>query len=175
MKKPSTGFLSRMRSPRRPSNPADDDPKSPQNRKLAAKQQYKVYQENKAHEKHVRELAEQNRKLETKRARAEAWALKKGYTKEAAREHAAATVLQVYTALCNLPARCYIHYPVRISAMFEHRSPSPHPTPHPPAPAVPPHPRRARLCLAVIRARQTNKERAPPVGWPGAEQGAERT
>ena len=132
MKKPSAGFLSRMRSPRRPSNPADDDPKSPQNRKLAAKEQYKAYQENKAHEKHAREVAEENRKLETKRARAEAWALKKGYTKEAAREHAAATVLQVYTALCNLPARCYIHYSVRISAMFEPRSPSPQPTPHPP-------------------------------------------
>ena len=132
MKKPSAGFLSRMRSPRRPSNPADDDPKSPQNRKLAAKEQYKAYQENKAHEKHAREVAEENRKLETKRARAEAWALKKGYTKEAAREHAAATVLQVYTALCNLPARCYIHYSVRISAMFKPRSPSPQPTPHPP-------------------------------------------
>ena len=127
MKKPSAGFLSRMRSPRRPSNPADDDPKSPQNRKLAAKQQYKVYQENKAHEKHVRELAEQNRKLETKRARAEAWLLKKGYTKEAAREHAAATVLQVYTALCNLPVCCYIHCSLRISATFEPPCPSPRP------------------------------------------------
>ena len=52
---------------------------------------------------------------------------------------------------------------------------TPTPTPHPPAPAVPPHPRCARLCLAVIRARQTNKERAPPVGWRGAEQGSERT
>ena len=127
MKKPSAGFLSRMRSPRRPSNPADDDPNSPQNRKLAAKEQYKAYQENKAHEKHARELAEQERKLATKRARAEAWALKKGYTKEAAREHAAATVLQVYTALCNLPARCYIHYSVRISATFEPPCPSPRP------------------------------------------------
>ena len=127
MKKPSAGFLSRMRSPRRASNPGDDDPKSPQNRKLAAKEQYKAYQENKAHEKHAREVEEQNRKLAAKQARAEAWLVKKGYTKEAAREHAAATVLQVYTALCNLPARCYIHYSVRISATFEPPCPSPRP------------------------------------------------
>ena len=127
MKKPSAGFLSRMRSPRRPSNPADDDPKSPQNRKLAAKEQYKAYQENKAHEKHAREVEEQNRKLEAKQARAEAWLVKKGYTKEAAREHAAATVLQVYTALCNLPVCCYIHCSLRISATFEPPCPSPRP------------------------------------------------
>lgn len=83
------------------------------------KEQYNAYTEKKADEKHEMELEEQNRKLASKRARAEAWLMKRGYTKEAAREHAAATVLQVYTALCNLPARFYIHYSVRISAMFE--------------------------------------------------------
>ena len=121
VKKPSSGFLSRMRSPRKSSKQSsdgDDDLSSSTSSKLLLKDQYNAYSENKNHAKHVKEVEQQNQVLRQKQSKAEAWLIQKGFSKEAAKETAAATVLQVYTALCNLPSRCHIHYPVRISVMI---------------------------------------------------------
>ena len=123
VKKPSSGFISRMRSPRKSSKQSsdgDDDlssSKTTKSEKQLLKDQYNAYSENKNHDKHVKEDEQQNQAVQQKRSKAEAWLIKKGFSKEAAKDHAAATVLQVYTALCNLPSRCHIHHSVRISAM----------------------------------------------------------
>ena len=128
MKKPSSNFLSRMRSPRKSSNassPGDDDPSSSRkqphkdssSRKQLLKDQYTAYSEKKDYDRHVKEVERQNRKNQEKQSKAEAWLIKKGFTKEEAKRNAAATVLQVYTALCNLPSRCHIYYSVRMGSM----------------------------------------------------------
>ena len=120
IKKPSSGFLSRMRSPRKSSKQSSDghdDPSSSTSSKQLLKDQYNAYSENKNHEKHVKEVEQQNKVVQQKRSKAEAWLISKGFSKEAALEYAAASVLQVGAALCNTPSRCHIHYPVRISVM----------------------------------------------------------
>ena len=120
VKKPSSSFLSRMRSPRKASKAAssgDDDPSGPTSSKQMLKDQYNAYNAIKDHDKQVKEVEQQNQQMQQKRSKAEAWLIKKGYSKEAAKDHAAATVLQVYTAPCSLPSRCHIHYSVRIRAI----------------------------------------------------------
>lgn len=105
MKKPSSNFLSRMRSPRKSSNassPGDDDPSSSRkqphkdssSRKQLLKDQYTAYSEKKDYDRHVKEVERQNRKNQEKQSKAEAWLIKKGFTKEEAKRNAAATVLQ---------------------------------------------------------------------------------
>ena len=127
LKKPSSSFLSKIRagqSPRKASKEsiASDDPSFQSLERTSTKQvlkdQYNAYHEIKKYENHVKEVEQQNGELQQKREKAEAYLMKRGYSKQAAKDHSAAIVLQVCTAPCRLHHWWHALYSVRIGAIL---------------------------------------------------------
>lgn len=77
-----------------PSSSRKQPHKDSSSRKQLLKDQYTAYSEKKDYDRHVKEVERQNRKNQEKQSKAEAWLIKKGFTKEEAKRNAAATVLQ---------------------------------------------------------------------------------